>query len=197
MKKTTKILIGSFALTLLAVFILPALLFTAKDEMWSDPMYSKLELKGLGWSKESELPYFNEIGPVTINDKFGYSLNGYNLGISITETDSVASPTVYLDSCWNGNVDFSAIDGILNIKLTMERLEEDHKGISGRVEVPEDNHYIARLKVPRGMLECVSAEDITLVLKGFKDARLNVTGNARRVETVDCDFNNFVVENRY
>lgn len=196
MKRTTKILIAIFAVTLILTFFLPVIFM--KDNADGDlqtvetPVY---KMTADGDAEEIELSTFTKIEGVEISDKFMYAFEtSYPMVLYVEESDSVESPTVRVNPYWKGNVDIKVENDNLSMYVNMKRLLEDNEEPEDanwyvRIDIPEECKYTATIRVPRGMIRNIKLNSSILNLKGFKDTDMCVTLNHSLLYTYGCRFN--------
>lgn len=198
MKKTTYILIIFFSVLFVFAFLSPLIFMTERSDDPNGGTYNieYFDMVPKGNPQQYVMTPFHTIAEVDIDMNTNVSLDSnFPLTLNVVESDSVTSPKIDLDACWNGNVKPIVENDTLYFTIDMKALVPKAIENYGIVMAPLESKEMATVTVPRGMLKQILANTNFLNLEDFKGAELFISSQGTYINAVNSNFSFFTIEN--
>lgn len=197
MKKTTKILTGFFAVTLVLTFFLPVMIRKERPADDSD-LYKDIIMTPDGEPEVMTVAPFKVIDKIMVDPSFDYSFaHVCPFTVRVEENDNVKEPHITVSPYWKGNLEVSVEEDVLKIYVNMKRAAPDPQTYYMNILTPDNSNISVSVAVPPRMLELIKASSTYLQLNNFKDASLSVELQRTCLTTENCSFSILNVEDEF
>lgn len=187
MKKTTYIIIVLLAISVVAAFFLPRIIFTERDTTYTISIIRLDSIKSVPLDKFSIITY-DDGSEMAIKRKSPDK----NVYIEVIESQEALRPIMQISESWLGNVKYDVEDGTLHFSIDFSALKDADCSGNGKlpdeIVIAEDNFCVAKFIVPSGMIKTIAPRYMDLTLSNFQDADVNVNSIFGHLILNDCQF---------